>query len=69
MCIYIYIYMYTHMIIYIYMYYSGISGYGLSILRTRYFVPRMFVCVVFGCLAILRIEGCLNCTLYARSTY
>ena len=26
-------------------------------------VPRMFACVVFSCLAILRLEGCLNSTL------
>ena len=36
---------------------QGILGYGLSI------VPRMLVFVVFSCLAILRIEGCLDSTL------
>ena len=42
---------------------KGLQGYGLSIVRFRYLVPRIFVCVVFSCLAILRIEGCLNRTL------
>ena len=34
----------------------------ISILRIGYLVPQMSVCVVFGRLAILRIEGCLNST-------
>ena len=42
---------------------TGFQGCGLSILRIGYLVPRMCVCVVFSCLAILRIEGCLNSTL------
>ena len=42
---------------------QGFHGYGLPILRIRHLVPRMVVCVVFSCLAILRIEGCLNSTL------
>ena len=41
----------------------GFQEYGLSILRIRYLVPRMFVCAVFSCLAILRIGGSLNSTL------
>ena len=28
-----------------------------------YLVPLKFVCAIFSCLAILRIEGCLNSTL------
>ena len=43
--------------------YQGFQRYGLSVLRIRYFVPRMCVCDVFSCLAILRVEGCLNSTL------
>ena len=43
---------------------QGFQGYGLSILRIRYLVPRMLFCVVFSRLAILRIEGCLNSTLW-----
>ena len=39
---------------------QGFQGYGLSIVRIRYLVPRMFVCVVFSCLAALRIEECLD---------
>ena len=39
------------------------QGYGLSILRIEYLVPRMFVCAVVSCSAILRIEGCPNGTL------
>ena len=35
----------------------------LSTLRVRYLVSRMCLCIVFGCLAILRIEGCLHSTL------
>ena len=42
---------------------QGFQGYALPILRIRYLVPRMLFCVVFSCLAILRIEGCLNSTL------
>ena len=51
-CICIYIYIYTHG--------QGFQGYGLRILRIRYLVPRILVCAVFSCLAILRIEGCLK---------
>ena len=42
---------------------QGFQGYGLSILRFRYLVPRMCCCVVVSCLAIMSIEGCLNSTL------
>ena len=42
---------------------QGFQGYGLSTLRIGYLVPRMFVCAVFSCLAVLRIEACLNSTL------
>ena len=41
----------------------GFQGYGLSILRVRYLVPRFIVCVVFSRFAILGIEGRLNGTL------
>ena len=41
---------------------QGFQGYCLSMLRIRYPVPRMLFCAVFSCLAILRIEGCLNRT-------
>ena len=36
-------------------------------LQVRYLFPRMCLCVVFSCLAILRIEGCLNSTLQRYS--
>ena len=39
---------------------QGFQGYDVSILRIVYLVPRICVCLVFSCLAILRIEGCLN---------
>ena len=41
---------------------SGVSRirFIISIIRIRCLVPRMFVCVAFSCLAILRIEGCLT---------
>ena len=39
---------------------QGFQGYDLSILRIRYLVPRMFLCAVFSCLDILRIDGCLS---------
>ena len=39
---------------------QGFQGYGLSILRIRYLVPRMVVCAVLGCFAILRTEGCFK---------
>ena len=55
-CVYMYIYIY----IYIYTHGQGFQGYGLRILRIRYLVPRILVCAVFSCLAILRIEGCLK---------
>ena len=43
---------------------QGCQGYGLSVLRIRYLVPRMFcVCAVLSRLAILRIQGCRNSTL------
>ena len=41
---------------------QGFQGDGLSILRSRYLVPRMFVCVIVSRLAILRIEVSLNST-------
>ena len=41
----------------------GFQGCGLSIIRIRYLAPRMSFCVGFSCLAVLRIEGCLNSTL------
>ena len=40
---------------------SGISRIGFS--HSYLSVPRMCFCVVFSCLAILRIEGCLSSTL------
>ena len=44
--------------------YQGFQGYGLSIIRIRYLVcSSNVVRVCFSCLAILRIEGCLNSTL------
>ena len=42
---------------------QGFQGYGLSIHRIRYIVPRMRLCVVFSRSAVLRIEGCLISTL------
>ena len=42
---------------------QGFQGYDLSILRVRYLTPQTCFCLVFSCLAILRIEGCLNSTL------
>ena len=40
---------------------QGFQGCGLSMIRIRYLVPRMLLFVFFvSCLAILRIEGCLN---------
>ena len=42
---------------------QGSQGCCSSILRIRYLVPGMFVCVEFSCSAILRIEGCQNSTL------
>ena len=42
---------------------QGFQGYSLSILRIRYLVPRRLFCVAFACLAIIRVEGCLNSTL------
>ena len=63
--VYIYIYIFIYLYIYTYTYNrdQGFQGYGLSILRVGSLVPRkLFVCVVFSCLAILRIEGCLNST-------
>ena len=44
--------------------FQGFQGHGVSIIRIRYIVPLMFVCIVFSCLAILRIEGCLNNTVF-----
>ena len=44
---------------------SGISRIrfdGLYMLRIRYLVLRVVLCVVFSRLAILRIDGCLNST-------
>ena len=43
--------------------YQGFQGYGLSIIRIRYLVPRKLFCVVFSRSAILRIEACLKSTL------
>ena len=37
---------------------QGFQGYGLSSLRIRYLVPRIYLFV--SCLAILRIEGVLS---------
>ena len=43
---------------------QGFQGYGSSILRIGYLVPRMNIfCIVSSRLAILRIEGCLNSAL------
>ena len=72
----IYTYMYIHNI-YIYIYiptttnndankhigYQGFQGYGCPFLESDTLFVEVFFCVVFGCLAILPIEGCLNSTL------
>ena len=55
-----YIYIYIYIFIYL-------QGYGSSTLRIGYLVPRMIVCAVASCLAMLRIEGCLNSTLWQFS--
>ena len=57
MYIYIYIYIYRERER------EGFQGCGLSVLRVGHLAPRIVVCVVVRCLAILRIEGCLNNTL------
>ena len=41
--------------------FRGNQGYGLSVVRIGNLIPRTCLCVV-SCLAILRIEGCLNST-------
>ena len=56
-------YIYTHILIY-----EAVGNISrirliLSVLRIVYLAPRMFVCVVFSCLAILRVEGSLSRTL------
>ena len=43
------------------------QGCGFSNLRIGELVPRMCCCVVFSCLAIIRIEGCLNSVLQQYS--
>ena len=69
-CMHVCIYAYVCIYIYIYIHIQIHARRGArraSILRFRYLLPRKCVCAVFSCLAILRIEGCLNSILQQYS--